>query len=440
MPVNHYSPAALEPIEKASIDELRALQLERLKWSVRHAYDNVPHYRKKFDDKGVHPDDLKTLEDLAKFPFTTKHDLRDNYPFGMFAVPMDKVARVHASSGTTGKPTVVGYTLKDIDTWANVVARSIRASGGRPGDMVHVSYGYGLFTGGMGAHYGAERLGCTVIPMSGGQTEKQIQIIQDFKPKIIMVTPSYMLTILDEMEAQGIDPKSTSLKIGIFGAEPWTPAMREAVEARAGIDAVDIYGLSEVMGPGVANECVETKDGPTIWEDHFYPEIINPETGEVVADGEEGELVFTSLSKEAMPVIRYRTRDLTRLLPPTARSMRRMAKITGRSDDMLIIRGVNVFPTQIEELICKMPKLAPHYLLEVDKAGHMDTLTVKVEVNAEANVGRHPEQKEALAKELTHHIKSLIGVSCKVVVGEPLSIERVTVGKAKRVVDRRPKA
>ncbi len=439
MPVNTYSPPELEPIEKASIDELRALQLERLKWSVRHAYENVPHYRKAFDDKGVHPDDLKTLEDLAKFPFTTKHDLRDNYPFGMFAVPMNKVARVHASSGTTGKPTVVGYTLKDIDTWANVVARSIRASGGRPGDMVHISYGYGLFTGGMGAHYGAERLGCTVIPMSGGQTEKQVQIIQDFKPSIIMVTPSYMLTILDEMEAQGIDPKSTSLRIGIFGAEPWTPAMRLAVEARAGIDAVDIYGLSEVMGPGVANECVETKDGPTIWEDHFYPEIINPETGDVVADGEEGELVFTSLSKEAMPVIRYRTRDLTRLLPPTARSMRRMAKITGRSDDMLIIRGVNVFPTQIEELICKMPKLAPQYLLEVDKNGHMDTLTVKVEVNAEANVGRHPEQKEALAKELTHHIKALIGVSCKVVVGEPFSIERVTVGKAKRVVDRRPK-
>ncbi|AWI76543.1 phenylacetate--CoA ligase [Parazoarcus communis] len=439
MTVNTYSPPELEPIEKASIDELRALQLERLKWSVRHAYENVPHYRKAFDDKGVHPDDLKTLEDLAKFPFTTKHDLRDNYPFGMFAVPMNKVARVHASSGTTGKPTVVGYTLKDIDTWANVVARSIRASGGRPGDMVHISYGYGLFTGGMGAHYGAERLGCTVIPMSGGQTEKQVQIIQDFKPSIIMVTPSYMLTILDEMEAQGIDPKSTSLRIGIFGAEPWTPAMRLAVEARAGIDAVDIYGLSEVMGPGVANECVETKDGPTIWEDHFYPEIINPETGEVVPDGEEGELVFTSLSKEAMPVIRYRTRDLTRLLPPTARSMRRMAKITGRSDDMLIIRGVNVFPTQIEELICKMPKLAPQYLLEVDKNGHMDTLTVKVEVNAEANVGRHPEQKEALAKELTHHIKALIGVSCKVVVGEPFSIERVTVGKAKRVVDRRPK-
>ncbi|MCK9260795.1 MAG: phenylacetate--CoA ligase PaaK [Azoarcus sp.] len=439
MSVNTHTAAELEPIEKASIDELRALQLERLKWSVRHAYENVPHYRKAFDDRGVHPDDLKTLEDLAKFPFTTKHDLRDNYPFGMFAVPMDKVARVHASSGTTGKPTVVGYTMKDIDTWANVVARSIRASGGRPGDMVHISYGYGLFTGGMGAHYGAERLGCTVIPMSGGQTEKQVQIIQDFKPRIIMVTPSYMLTILDEMEAQGIDPKSTSLRIGIFGAEPWTPAMRLAVEARAGIDAVDIYGLSEVMGPGVANECVETKDGPTIWEDHFYPEIINPETGEVVAEGEEGELVFTSLSKEAMPVIRYRTRDLTRLLPPTARSMRRMAKITGRSDDMLIIRGVNVFPTQIEELICKMPKLAPQYLLEVDKNGHMDTLTVKVEVNAEANVGRHPEQKEALAKELTHHIKALIGVSCRVVVGEPFSIERVTIGKAKRVIDRRPK-
>ncbi|MCB1897748.1 phenylacetate--CoA ligase PaaK [Cognatazoarcus halotolerans] len=439
MTLNPPAAGELEPIEKASIDELRALQLERLKWSVRHAYENVPHYRKAFDEKGVHPDDLKTLEDLAKFPFTSKHDLRDNYPFGMFAVPMNKVARVHASSGTTGKPTVVGYTLKDIDTWANVVARSIRASGGRPGDMVHVSYGYGLFTGGLGAHYGAERLGCTVVPMSGGQTEKQIQVIQDFKPNIIMVTPSYMLTILDEMEAQGIDPKSTSLRIGIFGAEPWTPAMRTAVEARAGIDAVDIYGLSEVMGPGVANECVETKDGPTIWEDHFYPEIINPDTGEVVADGEEGELVFTSLSKEAMPVIRYRTRDLTRLLPPTARSMRRMAKITGRSDDMLIIRGVNVFPTQIEELICRMPKLAPQYLLEVDKKGHMDSLTVRVEINPEANVGRHPEHKEALAAELTHHIKALIGVSCKVIVGEPFSIERVTVGKAKRVVDRRPK-
>ena len=439
MTLNPPAASELEPIERASTDELRALQLERLKWSLRHAYENVAHYRKAFDDKGVHPDDLKALEDLAKFPFTTKHDLRDNYPFGMFAVPMDRVARVHASSGTTGKPTVVGYTLKDIDTWAAVVARSIRASGGRPGDMVHVSYGYGLFTGGLGAHYGAERLGCTVIPMSGGQTEKQIQIIQDFKPNIIMVTPSYMLTILDEMEAQGIDPKGTSLRVGIFGAEPWTPAMRTAVEARAGIDAVDIYGLSEVMGPGVANECVETKDGPTVWEDHFYPEIVNPDSGEPVADGEEGELVFTSLTKEAMPVIRYRTRDLTRLLPPSARSMRRMAKITGRSDDMLIIRGVNVFPTQIEELICKMPKLAPQYLLEVDKQGHMDSLTVKVEINPEAGVGRHPEQKEALARELTHHIKSLVGVSCKVIVGEPFSIERVTVGKARRVIDRRPK-
>ena len=439
MTLNPPAASELEPIERASTDELRALQLERLKWSLRHAYENVAHYRKAFDDKGVHPDDLKSLEDLAKFPFTTKHDLRDNYPFGMFAVPMDRVARVHASSGTTGKPTVVGYTLKDIDTWAGVVARSIRASGGRPGDMVHVSYGYGLFTGGLGAHYGAERLGCTVIPMSGGQTEKQIQIIQDFKPNIIMVTPSYMLTILDEMEAQGIDPKGTSLRVGIFGAEPWTPAMRTAVEARAGIDAVDIYGLSEVMGPGVANECVETKDGPTVWEDHVYPEIVNPDSGEPVADGEEGELVFTSLTKEAMPVIRYRTRDLTRLLPPSARSMRRMAKITGRSDDMLIIRGVNVFPTQIEELICKMPKLAPQYLLEVDKQGHMDSLTVKVEINPEAGVGRHPEQKEALARELTHHIKSLVGVSCKVIVGEPFSIERVTVGKARRVIDRRPK-
>ena len=439
MTVNTYSPAKLDPIETASTDELRALQLERLKWTVRHAYENVPHYRKAFTEKGVHPDDLKTLEDLAKFPFTSKHDLRDNYPFGMFAVPIEKVARVHASSGTTGKPTVVGYTLKDLDAWATLVARSIRAAGGRPGDMVHVSYGYGIFTGGLGAHYGAERLGCTVIPMSGGQTEKQVQIIQDFKPSIIMVTPSYMLTILDEMEAVGIDPRETSLRIGIFGAEPWTEAMRTAVEERAGIDAVDIYGLSEVMGPGVANECVETKDGPTIWEDHFYPEIINPHTGEVVPEGEEGELVFTSLSKEAMPVIRYRTRDLTRLLPPTARSMRRMAKITGRSDDMLIIRGVNLFPTQIEELICTMPKLSPHYLLEVDKNGHMDSLTVNVELNQDAQVGRHPEQKAQIGKELSDRIKSMIGVSCKVVVSDPFSIERVTVGKAKRVIDRRLK-
>ncbi|MFV0663585.1 phenylacetate--CoA ligase PaaK [Denitromonas sp.] len=433
------APGDLEAIETASLDELRATQLKRMQWSVQHAYDNVPHYKQKFDEAGVHPSDLKTLADLAKFPFTGKQDLRDNYPFGMFAVPREKVVRVHASSGTTGKPTVVGYTSRDIDTWARVVARSIRASGGRAGDIVHVSYGYGLFTGGLGAHYGAEKLGCTVIPMSGGQTEKQIQIIQDFKPDIIMVTPSYMLTLLDEMERMGIDPKSTSLKIGIFGAEPWTHAMRQAMEERSGMDAVDIYGLSEVMGPGVANECIESKDGPVIWEDHFYPEIIDPVTGEVLPDGEEGELVFTTLSKEALPVIRYRTRDLTRLLPPTSRSMRRMAKITGRSDDMLIIRGVNVFPTQIEELICKMPKLAPQYLLEVDKQGHMDTLTVKVETNPEVPVGRHPEQKEALAKELTHHIKSLIGVSAKVVVGDPFSIERVTVGKAKRVIDRRPR-
>ncbi|KAA3651362.1 MAG: phenylacetate--CoA ligase [Proteobacteria bacterium] len=433
------APGDLEAIETASRDELQATQLKRMQWSVQHAYDNVPHYKRKFDEAGVHPSDLKTLADLARFPFTGKQDLRDNYPFGLFAVPREKVVRVHASSGTTGKPTVVGYTSRDIDTWARVVARSIRASGGRAGDIVHVSYGYGLFTGGLGAHYGAEKLGCTVIPMSGGQTEKQIQIIQDFKPDIIMVTPSYMLTILDEMERMGIDPKSTSLKIGIFGAEPWTHAMRQAMEERSGMDAVDIYGLSEVMGPGVANECIESKDGPVIWEDHFYPEIIDPITGEVLPDGEEGELVFTTLSKEALPAIRYRTRDLTRLLPPTSRSMRRMAKITGRSDDMLIIRGVNVFPTQIEELICKMPKLAPQYLLEVDKQGHMDTLTVKVETNPEVPVGRHPEQKEALARELTHHIKSLIGVSAKVIVGDPFSIERVTVGKAKRVIDRRPK-
>jgi phenylacetate-CoA ligase len=439
MPVKTPSPGDLEAIETASRDELRALQLERLKWSVRHAYDNVPHYRKSFDSKGIHPDDLNTLEDLAKFPFTGKSDLRDNYPFGMFAVPRERLARVHASSGTTGKPTVVGYTLKDIDTWADVVARSIRAAGGRGGDMVHVSYGYGLFTGGLGAHYGAERLGCAVVPMSGGQTEKQIQVIRDFKPDIIMVTPSYMLTILDEMERMGIDPKTTSLKVGIFGAEPWTQGMREAMEAHSGLDAVDIYGLSEVMGPGVASECIESKDGPVVWEDHFFPEIIDPHTGEVLPDGSEGELVFTTLTKEAMPVIRYRTRDLTRLLPPTSRSMRRMAKITGRSDDMLIIRGVNLFPTQIEELICHMPKLAPQYLLEVDKQGHMDTLTVKVEINAEANVGRHPEQKEALANELAHRIKTYIGVSAKVYVGEPFSIERVTIGKAKRVVDRRPK-
>ncbi|WP_142804103.1 phenylacetate--CoA ligase PaaK [Tepidiphilus sp. J10] len=439
MPVKKPAPGDLEPIETASLDELRALQLERLKWSVRHAYENVPHYRKRFDEHGVHPDDLKSLEDLAKFPFTTKYDLRDNYPYGMFAVPREQIVRIHASSGTTGKPTVVGYTKKDIDTWADVVARSIRAAGGRPGDIVHVAYGYGLFTGGLGAHYGAERLGCTVIPMSGGQTEKQIQMIMDLKPDIIMVTPSYMMTVFDEMERLGIDPRTCSLKVGIFGAEPWTDAMRRAMEARGGLDAVDIYGLSEVMGPGVACECVETKDGPTIWEDHFYPEIIDPVTGEVQPDGAEGELVFTTLTKEGLPMIRYRTRDLTRLLPPTARAMRRMAKITGRTDDMLIIRGVNVFPTQIEELILRIPKLAPHYVLEVDKEGYLDKLTVKVEINPEAGVGRHPEQKQALAKELAHLIKTFIGVSANVIVGEPYTIERVTVGKARRVIDRRPK-
>jgi phenylacetate-CoA ligase len=436
MPVRARAPADLEPVERASQDELRALQLKRLQWSVRHAYDNVSHYRNKFAQAGVHPDDLKTLEDLAKFPFTAKKDLRDNYPFGLFAVPREKVARVHASSGTTGKPTVVGYTRTDIDNWSNLMARSIRASGGRPGDIVHVAYGYGLFTGGLGAHYGAERLGCTVVPMSGGQTEKQVQLIQDFRPDIIMVTPSYMLTLIDEMERQGMDPAASSLRIGIFGAEPWTHAMRETIERRAGIDAVDIYGLSEVMGPGVANECVETKDGPVIWEDHFYPEIVDPTTGKVLPDGSPGELVFTSLTKEALPVVRYRTRDLTRLLPPTARSMRRMDKITGRSDDMLIIRGVNVFPSQIEELICKTPALAPHYLLIADKEGHLDSLTVRVELTAEMRYA----DRDTVANELQHHIKSYVGVSSRVEVVEPFAIERVSIGKARRVIDKRSKA
>jgi phenylacetate-CoA ligase len=435
MSIRAPSPADLEPIERASRDELRALQLQRMKWSVRHAYDNVPHYRAKFAAHGVHPDDLRSLEDLSKFPFTSKQDLRDNYPFGLFAVPREQVVRIHASSGTTGKPTVVGYTRGDIETWAHLVARSIRASGGRAGDIVHVAYGYGLFTGGLGAHYGAERLGCTVIPMSGGQTEKQVQLIQDFRPTIIMVTPSYMLALIDEMERQGIDPVRCSLEVGIFGAEPWTPAMRVAIEQRAGLEAVDIYGLSEVMGPGVANECIESKDGPVVWEDHFYPEIIDPQTSEVLPDGAPGELVFTSLTKEALPVIRYRTRDLTTLLPPTARSMRRIDKITGRSDDMLIIRGVNVFPSQIEELICKTPALAPHYLLFVDKEGHLDSLTVRVELRQEMRYA----DRDTVAAELQHHIKSYIGVSSRIEVVAPYEIERVTVGKAKRVVDRRPK-
>jgi phenylacetate-CoA ligase len=429
------APSDLEPIERASRDELQALQLQRMQRSLKHAYDNVPHYRAAFDKAGVHPDDLKTLADIAKFPFTTKKDLRDNYPFGLFAVPQERVVRVHASSGTTGKPTVVGYTQNDIETWANVVARSIRAAGGRRGDMVHISYGYGLFTGGLGAHYGAERLGCTVIPMSGGQTEKQVQLIQDFKPSIIMVTPSYMLNIIEEFQRQGLDPAASSLKVGIFGAEPWTDAMRAEIEQRAGIDAVDIYGLSEVMGPGVASECIESKDGPVIWEDHFYPEIIDPETGEVLPDGEEGELVFTSLSKEALPIIRYRTRDLTRLLPPTSRSMRRIGKITGRSDDMLIIRGVNVFPSQIEELICKMPKLAPQYQLVVSRDGHLDKLDVLAELRPEVA----SSEVDALARELEQRIKTNVGVSTKVKLLPPNGIERTLTGKARRVVDMRPK-
>jgi len=433
MPVRKPAPGDLEPIERASLAELRALQLQRLRWSLRHAYDNVPHYRRAFEAHGVHPDDLKSLEDLARFPFTAKQDLRDNYPFGLFAVPREKVVRVHASSGTTGKPTVVGYTQNDIDTWADLMGRSIRAAGGRPGDIVHVAYGYGLFTGGLGAHYGAERLGCTVVPMSGGQTEKQVQLIADFHPDIIMVTPSYMLALIDEMERQGMNPADCSLKVGIFGAEPWTEAMRSAIEQRAALDAVDIYGLSEVMGPGVANECIETKDGLTVWEDHFYPEIIDPQTGAVLPDGSAGELVFTSLTKEALPVIRYRTRDLTRLLPPTARSMRRMGKLTGRSDDMLIIRGVNVFPSQIEELICKTEALAPHYLLLLDKDGHLDALTVRVELKPQMRYA----DRDTVARELQHHIKSYIGVSTRVEVLDPLSIERVTLGKAKRLIDRR---
>lgn len=437
MPSRSVNRNELEPVETASIDALQALQFARLKWSLRHAYDNVAHYRAKFDAAGAHPDDLKSLEDLAKFPFTTKQDLRENYPFGMFAVPREKVVRIHASSGTTGKPTVVGYTQQDIDVWANLMARSIRAAGGRRGDIVHVAYGYGLFTGGLGAHYGAERLGCTVVPVSGGMTERQVQLIADFKPDIIMVTPSYMLNLIEEMERQGIDATTCSLSIGIFGAEPWTEAMRAEIERRAGIDAVDIYGLSEVMGPGVANECIETKDGPTIWEDHFYPEIIDPTTGAVLPDGELGELVFTSLTKEALPVIRYRTRDLTRVLPPTTRAMRRMAKITGRSDDMMIIRGVNVFPTQIEELILRQPELSPHYLLELTRDKHLDDLTVHVEMHSEFSTSPAATHARA-AQTLEHNIKAYVGVTTIVRLARPGEIER-SVGKAKRIVDKRTK-
>jgi phenylacetate-CoA ligase len=427
-----YKPYGLEPIETASRDEIAALQTERLKWSLQHAYDNVAAYRKKFDAAGVKPSDFKRLDDLAKFPFTTKHDLRDNYPFGMFAVPQDRIARIHASSGTTGKPTVVGYTKRDIDTWASLMARSIRASGGRPGMKVHVSYGYGLFTGGLGAHYGAEALGCTVIPVSGGMTERQVQLIMDFQPDIIMVTPSYMLAILDEFREKGIDPKSSSLRIGIFGAEPWTNSMREEIEASFGMDAVDIYGLSEVMGPGVANECVETKDGLHIWEDHFYPEIIDPETGQVLPDGERGELVFTSLSKEAMPVIRYRTRDLTRLLPGTARTHRRMEKVTGRSDDMMIVRGVNVFPTQIEEMLLRCAGLAPHYQIELLREERLDVMRILVEARPDCS------DRNAEAAMLAHHIRSNIGIGAHVIVHEPGAVER-SAGKARRIVDKRPK-
>jgi phenylacetate-CoA ligase len=422
----------LEPIEKAPRGELQALQLERLKWSLRHAYENVAHYRRKFDAAGVKPDHLKSLADLEKFPFTTKADLRETYPFGMFAVPMDRIVRIHASSGTTGKPTVVGYTANDIDTWTHVMARSIRAAGARPGDKAHIAYGYGLFTGGLGAHYGAERLGLAVIPLGGGMTERQVQLIQDFKPEIIMVTPSYMLAIADEMERQGLDPKKASLRVGIFGAEPWTNEMRKQIEARTSLQAIDIYGLSEVIGPGVAQECIETKDGLTVWEDHFYPEVIDPQTGKALPDGEMGELVFTSLTKEALPILRYRTRDLTRLLPGTARTMRRMEKITGRSDDMLIIRGVNVFPTQIEEMILRQPELSPHYVLEVSKDGPLDHLTVLVELAPGA------AESGASAK-LKHNIKSYIGVTADVKIVPISAIER-SIGKAKRVIDKRPKA
>jgi len=424
----------LEPIETASVDELRALQLDRLRWTVRHAYDHVPHYRAAFDSAGVHPDDVRELADLAKLPFTSKADLRANYPFGMFAVPREQVSRIHASSGTTGQPTVVGYTAEDLDTWATVMARSIRAAGGRPGDILHNAYGYGLFTGGLGAHAGAEKLGCTVVPVSGGMTERQVRLIADFGPRIIMVTPSYMLAIVDEMRRQGIDPRSTSLEIGIFGAEPWTNEMRREMEDVLGIDAVDVYGLSEVMGPGVAQECVETKDGLHVWEDHFYPEIIDPVTGEVLPDGEEGELVFTSLTKQAMPVIRYRTRDLTRLLPGTARTMRRMEKITGRTDDMIILRGVNLFPTQIEELLLQITDLSPHFQCVLSRSGTLDEMAVRVE----SRDGVGEDAARAAGQQLRHMVKSTIGVSVAVDVVPPDAIER-SVGKMRRIVDERPK-
>jgi phenylacetate-CoA ligase len=420
----------------STVEQLRALQLDRMRQTLRHAYDNVPHYRAAFGDAGLTPDDLTELADLARFPFTAKADLRDNYPFGMFAVPREQVVRVHASSGTTGRPTVVGYTRDDIDMWAEVMARSIEAAGGRPGDVLHVVYGYGLFTGGLGAHYGAERLGCTVVPVSGGMTERQVQLIQDFQPRVIMVTPSYFLAILDEMEAQGVDPASTSLEIGIFGAEPWTEQMREEVERRSGIRAVDIYGLSEVIGPGVSQEAGETQDGLHIWEDHFYPEVVDPVTGEVLPDGEEGELVFTSLTKQAMPVIRYRTRDLTTLSPGTAYpQFRRMAKITGRTDDMMIVRGVNVFPSQIEEHLLTIDGLTPHYLCVLTRPGRMDELTVQVEA---ASGQSTPAEREAMATQLRSRVKDRVGVTIAVEVVEPHALER-SLGKAKRISDQRPR-
>jgi phenylacetate-CoA ligase len=422
---------AYEEVENASIDEIRNLQLTRLKQTLRHAYDNSASYKRKFAEHNVHPNDLRSLEDLSRFPFTTKSDLRENYPFGMFCTPMREISRIHASSGTTGRPTVVGYTKRDIENWANLVARSIYAAGGRPGDKVHVSYGYGLFTGGLGAHYGAEKLGCTVIPMSGGQTEKQVKLIQDFDPDIIMVTPSYMLNIADEMRRQGVDPKQLSLRTGIFGAEPWTDSMRKELESTLHIDAVDIYGLSEIMGPGVAQECVETKDGPTVWEDHFFPEVIDPQTGRVLPDGEKGELVLSTLTKEGLPMIRYRTRDLTRLLPGSARTMRRIEKITGRSDDMLIIRGVNVFPTQIEEQILSVKGLSPHYLMEIDKKGNLDSVRIMVEC-----VQGYPADAQVVAAELQTKIKSLVGISTSVEVKEVGELPR-SEGKAKHVIDLR---
>ncbi|WP_329267575.1 phenylacetate--CoA ligase [Streptomyces pseudovenezuelae] len=423
----------LDDGERMTREQLRELQLDRLRATLRHAYEHVELYRRKFDEAGLKPDDCRAPEDLSRFPFTTKADLRDTYPFGMFAVPMDQVRRVHASSGTTGRPTVVGYTENDLSMWADVVARSIRAAGGRPGHKVHISYGYGLFTGGLGAHYGAERAGCTVIPASGGMTARQVQIIQDFRPEIIMVTPSYMLTLLDEFERQGVDPRSTSLKVGIFGAEPWTEEMRREIEERLDIHAVDIYGLSEVIGPGVAQECVETKDGLHVWEDHFYPEVVDPITGEALPDGEEGELVFTSLTKEALPIIRYRTRDLTRLLPGTARpAFRRIEKITGRCDDMIILRGVNVFPSQIEEIVLRVPGVAPHFQVQLTRRGRMDHMTVRVE----ARPGAGPDQREAAAKAIAKGVKDGVGVSVEVAVVDPETLER-SLGKLRRVKDLR---